>query len=156
MWSRSTNELVSTHGFSLNQVVVWRYPGMDKLATLTGHTQRCVCSGQGEECRVAVHSGTRPRRLARRLVQPPHSSSRPHAAPATAAPPSTRHSAAGPGFAAAASVLYLSMSPDGQTIVTGAGDETLRFWNVFPSLASQGGGGGAASALPPLGGFEHR
>ena len=24
------------------------------------------------------------------------------------------------------------MSPDGQTIVTGAGDETLRFWNVFP------------------------
>ncbi|TID30348.1 hypothetical protein CANINC_001050 [Pichia inconspicua] len=28
-------------------------------------------------------------------------------------------------------VLYLSMSPDGQTIVTGAGDETLRFWNVF-------------------------
>jgi WD40 repeat protein len=29
-------------------------------------------------------------------------------------------------------VLYLSISPDGQTIVTGAGDETLRFWNVFP------------------------
>lgn len=29
-------------------------------------------------------------------------------------------------------VLYLSLSPDGQTIVTGAGDETLRFWNVFP------------------------
>ena len=23
------------------------------------------------------------------------------------------------------------MAPDGQTIVTGAGDETLRFWNVF-------------------------
>ena len=31
-------------------------------------------------------------------------------------------------------VLYLSMSPDGSTIVTGAGDETLRFWNVFPQL----------------------
>lgn len=30
-------------------------------------------------------------------------------------------------------VLYLAQSPDGQTIVTGAGDETLRFWNVFPS-----------------------
>jgi cell division cycle 20-like protein 1 (cofactor of APC complex) len=25
------------------------------------------------------------------------------------------------------------MSPDGSTVVTGAGDETLRFWNVFPS-----------------------
>ena len=23
-------------------------------------------------------------------------------------------------------------SPDGEAIVTGAGDETLRFWNVFP------------------------
>uniref|UniRef100_A0A671LSM7 Fizzy-related protein homolog n=1 Tax=Sinocyclocheilus anshuiensis TaxID=1608454 RepID=A0A671LSM7_9TELE len=28
-------------------------------------------------------------------------------------------------------VLYLVMSPDGEAIVTGAGDETLRFWNVF-------------------------
>jgi cell division cycle 20-like protein 1 (cofactor of APC complex) len=23
------------------------------------------------------------------------------------------------------------MSPDGRTVVTGAGDETLRFWEVF-------------------------
>ena len=30
-------------------------------------------------------------------------------------------------------VLYLAMSPDGSTIVTGAGDETLRFWNIFPT-----------------------
>lgn len=29
-------------------------------------------------------------------------------------------------------VLYLAMSPDGESIVTGAGDETLRFWKVFP------------------------
>jgi len=28
-------------------------------------------------------------------------------------------------------VLYLALSPDGETIVTGAGDETLRFWNAF-------------------------
>lgn len=37
-------------------------------------------------------------------------------------------------------VLYLALSPDGQTIVTGAGDETLRFWNVFsksPSCPSE-------------------
>jgi cell division cycle 20-like protein 1 (cofactor of APC complex) len=32
-------------------------------------------------------------------------------------------------------VLYLAMSPDGETIVTGAGDETLRFWKVFPKIA---------------------
>ena len=28
------------------------------------------------------------------------------------------------------------MSPDGGTIVTGAGDETLRFWNIYPSQNS--------------------
>ena len=34
-------------------------------------------------------------------------------------------------------VLYLATSPDGQTIVTGAGDETLRFWSVFPGPRAQ-------------------
>jgi cell division cycle 20-like protein 1 (cofactor of APC complex) len=24
------------------------------------------------------------------------------------------------------------MNPSGDTVVTGAGDETLRFWNIFP------------------------
>ncbi|BFZ56812.1 substrate-specific activator of APC-dependent proteolysis [Savitreella phatthalungensis] len=67
-WSKTSNELVSTHGYSENQVVVWKYPNMSQVASLTGHTYR---------------------------------------------------------------VLYLAMSPDGQNIVTGAGDETLRFWNVF-------------------------
>ena len=68
IWSRNSNEIVSTHGFSHNQIVVWKYPSMQQIAQLTGHTYR---------------------------------------------------------------VLYLSLSPDGETIVTGAGDETLRFWNVF-------------------------
>lgn len=90
-WSKNVNEIVSTHGYSQNQIVVWKYPSMTKLTTLTGHTLR---------------------------------------------------------------VLYLAVSPDGQTIVTGAGvwcwrctigdctraagDETLRFWNVFPGPKSQG------------------
>jgi cell division cycle 20-like protein 1 (cofactor of APC complex) len=69
LWSRTMNELVSTHGYSQNQIVLWRYPSMQKVATLTGHLLR---------------------------------------------------------------VLYLAASPDGSVIVTGAGDETLRFWSVFP------------------------
>lgn len=69
VWSKnSPNELASTHGYSQNQIVVWKYPTMQPLAKLLGHQQR---------------------------------------------------------------VLYLAMSPDGESIVTGAGDETLRFWNVF-------------------------
>ena len=74
-WSQNCNEIVSTHGYSLNQIVVWRYPSMNKVATLTGHTYR---------------------------------------------------------------VLYLAMSPDGSTVVTGAGDETLRFWQIFPGPRSDG------------------
>ena len=47
-------------------------------------------------------------------------------------------------------VLYLSMSPCGSNIVTGAGDETLRFWNVFPSLKTTSGiGKDSRSALFP-------
>lgn len=72
-WSQNCNEIVSTHGYSLNQIVVWRYPSLSKVVTLTGHTYR---------------------------------------------------------------VLYLAVSPDGSTIVTGAGDETLRFWQVFPGPRS--------------------
>lgn len=34
-------------------------------------------------------------------------------------------------------VLYLSMSPNGDTIVTGAGDETLRFWDAFGGKAKE-------------------
>jgi cell division cycle 20-like protein 1 (cofactor of APC complex) len=29
-------------------------------------------------------------------------------------------------------VLYLAASPDEQTIATGSGDETLKFWKIFP------------------------
>ena len=29
-------------------------------------------------------------------------------------------------------VLYLAKSPDGESILTGSGDRTLRFWKIFP------------------------
>jgi cell division cycle 20-like protein 1 (cofactor of APC complex) len=69
VFSKSSDELVSTHGYSLNHIIVWKLPNMEKIATLSGHS-----------CRV----------------------------------------------------LYLSLSPDGQNIVTGAGDKILQFWKVFP------------------------
>ncbi|XP_078439214.1 cell division cycle 20.2, cofactor of APC complex-like [Wolffia australiana] len=36
-------------------------------------------------------------------------------------------------------VLFLAQSPDGYTVASAAGDETLRFWNVFgtPETAAQ-------------------
>ncbi|KAJ1830727.1 substrate-specific activator of APC-dependent proteolysis [Coemansia sp. RSA 2711] len=68
-WAHDGSELVSTHGYSENHVVVWRYPAMQPVSVLTGHTKR---------------------------------------------------------------VLYLAHSPDGQTVATAAGDETIRFWDIFP------------------------
>ena len=70
MFSKNTKEIVSTHGYSNNEIIIWKYPSLQKTTTLTGHSSR---------------------------------------------------------------VLFLAMNPSGETIVTGAGDETLRFWNAFPS-----------------------
>jgi cell division cycle 20-like protein 1 (cofactor of APC complex) len=36
-------------------------------------------------------------------------------------------------------VLYMAVSPNGESIVTGDGDEILRFWNVFSRAHSQKG-----------------
>ncbi|CAM6053822.1 unnamed protein product [Sphagnum tenellum] len=67
-WSKHEKEILSSHGFSQNQLCLWKYPSMVKMAELTGHTSR---------------------------------------------------------------VLHLAQSPDGYTVASAAGDETLRFWQVF-------------------------
>ncbi|XP_065850244.1 cell division cycle 20.2, cofactor of APC complex-like [Euphorbia lathyris] len=68
LWNKNERELLSSHGFTQNQLTLWKYPSMVKMGELTGHTSR---------------------------------------------------------------VLYMTQSPDGCTVATAAGDETLRFWNVF-------------------------
>ncbi|KDP21935.1 hypothetical protein JCGZ_03073 [Jatropha curcas] len=68
LWNKHERELLSSHGFTENQLTLWKYPSMVKMAELTGHTSR---------------------------------------------------------------VLFLAQSPDGCTVASAAGDETLRFWNIF-------------------------
>ncbi|KAI3424513.1 ANK_REP_REGION domain-containing protein [Psidium guajava] len=68
LWNKNERELLSSHGFARNQLTLWKYPSMVKIAELTGHTSR---------------------------------------------------------------VLFMAQSPDGCTVASAAGDETLRFWNVF-------------------------
>lgn len=41
-WNSEYKELVTGHGFSHNQLTVWRYPSMAKVADLTGHTSRVL------------------------------------------------------------------------------------------------------------------
>ncbi|GAQ84943.1 Anaphase promoting complex Cdc20 subunits [Klebsormidium nitens] len=41
-WSPTERELLSSHGFSQNQLCLWKYPSMAKVAELTGHTARVL------------------------------------------------------------------------------------------------------------------
>eukprot|EP01004_Peranema_trichophorum_P002283 NODE_1353_length_1998_cov_89.296000_g1145_i0.p1 GENE.NODE_1353_length_1998_cov_89.296000_g1145_i0~~NODE_1353_length_1998_cov_89.296000_g1145_i0.p1 ORF type:complete len:436 (-),score=66.09 NODE_1353_length_1998_cov_89.296000_g1145_i0:636-1943(-) len=68
VWAKHARELVTSHGFTDNQLSVWKYPSLVRIADLKGHESR---------------------------------------------------------------VLYTSLSPDGRTVVSAAGDETIRFWRVF-------------------------
>eukprot|EP01083_Nonionella_stella_P048541 129676_1 len=40
VWSPHHQEILSTHGFSNNQLTLWTYPAMAQIKVLTGHTQR--------------------------------------------------------------------------------------------------------------------
>ena len=36
LFSKNVNEIVSTHGYSMNQIIIWNYPSMERIAVLTG------------------------------------------------------------------------------------------------------------------------
>ena len=42
LWSNTEKELLSSHGFSQNQLTLWSYPTMSKLKELKGHTARVL------------------------------------------------------------------------------------------------------------------
>jgi len=48
-WSQHDKELVSSHGYSHNQVILWKYPSMVKVAELTGHTSRVLHMAQSPD-----------------------------------------------------------------------------------------------------------
>ncbi|AMD21847.1 HFL009Wp [Eremothecium sinecaudum] len=68
IWSKNTDELVTSHGYSKFNLTLWDCPTLEPLAVLKGHSFR---------------------------------------------------------------VLHLALSADGTTVVSGAGDETLRYWKLF-------------------------
>jgi cell division cycle protein 20 (cofactor of APC complex) len=59
-WSDHNKELVSSHGFSDNQLILWKFPTMTKIKEFKGHTARVlhlakspdgstICSGSVDE-----------------------------------------------------------------------------------------------------------
>ncbi|OIS97503.1 PREDICTED: cell division cycle 20.1, cofactor of APC complex-like [Nicotiana attenuata] len=49
LWNRHERELLSSHGFTDNQLTVWKYPSMTKVAELFGHTSRVLHMAQSPD-----------------------------------------------------------------------------------------------------------
>jgi WD40 repeat protein len=45
VWSEHSKEIMSAHGFSQNQLTVWKYPTLQPIANLVGHTSRVLHTG---------------------------------------------------------------------------------------------------------------
>lgn len=106
---------VSTHGYSQNQILVWKYPSLTQVAKLTGHSYRVLY----------LVSKTHSSQINEHVKSPPTTPDFPHT------------NCDSPLYSASNNEFYTqAMSPDGEAIVTGAGDETLRFWNVFSKMRS--------------------
>ncbi|CAN1171046.1 Cell division cycle 20.1, cofactor of APC complex [Linum perenne] len=58
LWNKNERELLSSHGFSQNQLTLWKYPSMVKTAELTEHTSRVLYMAQSPDgCTVASAEG---------------------------------------------------------------------------------------------------
>ncbi|XP_014251198.1 cell division cycle protein 20 homolog [Cimex lectularius] len=42
LWSPTFKEIISGHGYANNELIIWKYPSMTKVAELTGHTARVL------------------------------------------------------------------------------------------------------------------
>lgn len=56
-WSMHDKELVSSHGYSHNQLILWKYPSMVKMAELTGHTSRVLHMAQSPDGTTIASAG---------------------------------------------------------------------------------------------------
>lgn len=104
-WSRHEREILSSHGYSKNQLCLWRYPSKYKVPEFCIkylyyilHNALCSLTSLICACHVVCCTG---------LVK---------------AAELTGHTER---------VLHMAVSPDGSSVVTAGADETLRFWKVF-------------------------
>jgi cell division cycle protein 20 (cofactor of APC complex) len=49
LWSSQRRELLSSHGFSKNQLTLWKYPTMQKVVEFTGHASRVLHMAQSPD-----------------------------------------------------------------------------------------------------------
>lgn len=57
LWSSDFRELISSHGFAQNQLIIWKYPTLSKVAELTGHTARVLHLAMSPDGSTVVSAG---------------------------------------------------------------------------------------------------
>jgi len=57
VWAKEYKELVSSHGYANNEVIIWRYPNMLKVAELMGHTERVLHTALSPDGSTLVSAG---------------------------------------------------------------------------------------------------
>jgi len=66
LWSENVNEILSTHGYSLHEIVIWNFPSMSRVARLIGHHARVLqlaASPDGRAVATAAGAGDETLRL---------------------------------------------------------------------------------------------
>lgn len=98
-WSCTSSQLVTTHGFTLNQIILWdvHQGGGSIRRNYGGDSERRGSSNDNTAPDTFTLSKTD-------VIEAHH-----------------------------ARVLFLAMNPTGDIIATAAADETVRFWNAFPT-----------------------
>lgn len=48
-WGVQERELVTSHGYSRNQISLWKYPSLSKIVDLEGHAERCLDMAQSPD-----------------------------------------------------------------------------------------------------------
>lgn len=57
LWSKDYKELISSHGYSNNELIVWKYPALTKVGELRGHTARILGTSMSPDGSTVVSLG---------------------------------------------------------------------------------------------------
>ncbi|KAJ0984427.1 hypothetical protein J5N97_002783 [Dioscorea zingiberensis] len=57
LWSSDGRELLTSHGSPANQLILWKYPSMTKIAELPGHSSRILFMAQGSDGSTVATAG---------------------------------------------------------------------------------------------------
>lgn len=57
IWNPFEKEILSSHGYSKNQLILWKYPNMEKITELNGHTNRILHMSLSPDGSTVVSAG---------------------------------------------------------------------------------------------------